>query len=178
VIRDLPKVMKFVHGKAKSRCSDNVKPTPTLLPPPCCVCHFSSLLHISCISLCLHAVPFPSAPPLICSVRLLSPGQLPDLFFLHLYFVFGLISALPTESLLFSRAEPQNLPEAHRSNKSSLFIWQCSGIWDAASLLPKTKGHLDFEIEELGSTNSGLHLFPSKTLECSPGGPCGALGGD
>jgi hypothetical protein len=109
---------------------------------------------------------------------LLSPGQLPDLFFLHLYFVFGLISALPTESLLFSRAEPQNLPEAHRSNKSSLFIWQCSGIWDAASLLPKTKGHLDFEIEELGSTNSGLHLFPSKTLECSPGGPCGALGGD
>lgn len=71
-----------------------------------------------------------SFPPFLHLCLFLSrPGSQPC-FFLHLYFSFGFISVLLGESLLFSRAVPLNLLEVHASNKSCLFFWWCSGMWD------------------------------------------------
>lgn len=101
----------------------NTSPATSFLHPPCLHCLL--FLHLPLLTSF-----FPiSFPPTFHLCLLLSwPASRPP-FFLHLYFSFGLISLLPGEALLFSRAAPLNLPEAYRSNKATS-LW-CSGMWDA-----------------------------------------------
>ena len=90
--------------------------------------------HLYCLLFLFYFLPlltssFPPLSLLLSHLGLLlsRPACQPSLFF-HLYFSFGLISVLPGESLQFSRAAPQNLPKAHRCNKTCLFIWWHSGL--------------------------------------------------
>ena len=110
----------------------NIASAVSLLPLPS---HLSLFVYFSCIYLCLHLL------SLLLSHfgLLLSRPACWTSFFFHLYFSFGLISVLPGESLQFSRTAPRNLPKAHRCNKTCLFIWRRSGMWDDCLAASQTK---------------------------------------
>lgn len=94
---------------------------------------------------------FPPLPPLL---LVLLQACFPAFLFLHLYFPFGLISVLPGESLLFSRAAPLNLLEAHGSNKSCLFFWWCSGMWDTCLAAFQRQRDVGVRRKGFGATSS------------------------
>lgn len=142
-------------------------------------CHFSPLPSPHSLSTSLHLpwlVPFPSLflPFLHLCLLLFRPAFRPS-FFLHLYFSFGLISVLPGESLLFSRAAPLNLLEAHRSNKSSFFIWWCSGMWDTCLAASQRQSDVGVRRKGFRAPSSGpgkqekpSHLLPLKDAASLP----------
>lgn len=116
-ISDLPNNTKLVTWKNWAQASRQSEASVPTLPHaifPMSVLQAPALALSTSASAFAHIFcPFSIHPLDLCLFHSRPASQ--SSFLLHLYFCFGLISVLPEEPLLFSRAAPLNPPEADRS---------------------------------------------------------------